>query len=119
MSWSGKRVLVTGAGGFIGSHLAERLVESGATVRALAHYHAFGTAGWLEESPRRKDMEIVLGDVCDRDCMGRVMAGVDVVFHLAALIGIPYSYRAPAAYVRANIEGTMQVLQVARESGRC
>lgn len=117
MEWNGKRVLVTGAGGFIGSHLAERLVELGARVRALVHYNALGTWGWLDSSPLRDEMEIVPGDICDRDSVGRAVRGVEIVFHLAALIAIPYSYHAPASYVRTNIEGTLNVLQAAREQG--
>ena len=115
MNWTSKKVLVTGAGGFIGSHLTERLVESGASVRAMVHYNALGGWGWLDESPLRKDMEVVAGDICDRDSVRQAIQGIDVVFHLAALIAIPYSYRAPASYVRTNIEGTLNVLQNARE----
>ncbi len=117
MSWSGKRVLVTGAGGFIGSHLTERLVELGATTRALVHYNALGSWGWLDDSSVAGDIELQAGDICDRDSVRDAMSGIDVVFHLAALIAIPYSYRAPASYVRTNIEGTVNVLQAARESG--
>jgi len=117
MNWHGRRVLVTGAGGFIGSHLAERLVELGATVRALVHYNALGTWGWLDPSPLKDQMEVMAGDVCDRDSTLRAMEGVDTVFHLAALIAIPYSYHAPASYLRTNVEGTLNVLQAAREHG--
>ena len=115
MSWKGKRVLVTGAGGFIGSHLTERLVEVGANVRALVHYNALGTWGWLDQSPVCSDVEVVAGDICDRDSVRQAMQGVEIVFHLAALIAIPYSYHAPASYVRTNVEGTLNVLQVSRE----
>jgi NAD dependent epimerase/dehydratase len=114
MSWTGKHVLVTGAGGFIGSHLAERLVREGARVRALVHYNALGTWGWLDKSELRQEMEVVAGDVCDRDSVQQAADGVDVVFHLAALITIPYSYRAPESYVRTNVIGTLNVLQAAR-----
>ena len=117
MNWNGRRVLVTGAGGFIGSHLTERLVAEGAAVRALAHYNALGSAGWLDSSDVRDDVEVVLGDVCDRDSIRKAVQEVDTVFHLAALIAIPYSYHAPASYVRTNVEGTLNVLQVAREAG--
>ncbi len=113
MSWSGKKVLVTGAGGFIGSHLAELLVHKGADVRALVRYTSTGTRGWLERSPARESMEIVTGDIGDADCARDAVQGTDVVFHLAALIGIPYSYRAPRAYLRTNVEGTVNVLQAA------
>jgi NAD dependent epimerase/dehydratase len=117
VSWNGKRVLVTGAGGFIGSHLCERLVEAGAKTRALVHYNALGTCGWLEESPRRDEFEVIAGDICDRDSVHQAVQGSEIVFHLAALIAIPYSSHAPASYVRANIEGTLNVLQVTRDQG--
>jgi len=110
-------VLVTGAGGFIGSHLTERLVEAGADVRALVHYNASGTWGWLDQSSVCSDIEVVAGDICDRDSVHQAMQSVEIVFHLAALIGIPYSYHAPASYVRTNVEGTLNVLQNARELG--
>jgi NAD dependent epimerase/dehydratase len=117
LNWKGKRVLVTGAGGFIGSHLTERLVEVGATTRALVHYNALGTWGWLDQAPMRGEIEVVAGDICDRDSVRQAMQGVEIVFHLAALIAIPYSYHAPASYVRTNVEGTLNVLQTARELG--
>lgn len=113
MNWSGRRVLVTGAGGFIGSHLAERLVELGAEVRALVRYTSMGSAGWLDTSPYRREMEIIRADITDREMVGRAVRGTEVVFHLAALIGIPYSYHAPESYVRTNVEGTLVVLQAA------
>ena len=113
----GKRVFVTGAGGFIGSHLTEALVRNGARVKALVHYRGNGSWGWLDASPLKSDMEVVAGDVSDRDCVARAMKGADFVFHLAALIGIPYSYHAPASYVKTNIEGTLNVLQSGRELG--
>jgi dTDP-glucose 4,6-dehydratase len=117
MSFPGHKVLVTGAGGFIGSHLAERLVREGATVRAFVHYNALGSRGWLDESDLQGDMEIVGGDVTDPDSVRAAMQDVEVVFHLAALIAIPYSYRAPASYLRTNVQGTLNVLQAARELG--
>lgn len=117
MNWEGRRVLVTGAGGFIGSHLTERLVELGSAVRGLVHYNALGSCGWLDDSPLRHDIEVIAGDICDRDSVCHAMKGVDVVFHLAALIAIPYSYCAPASFVRTNVEGTLHVLQAARELG--
>ena len=94
---AGKTVLVTGAGGFIGSHLTESLAAQGARTRALVHYNALGSWGWLDQSPVKQDVEVIAGDVCDRDCVREVVKGCDVVFHLAALIAIPYSYRAPAS----------------------
>ena len=117
MNWSEKRALVTGAGGFIGSHLVERLVEVGASVRALVHYNALGTRGWLDELPVHDEIEIVSGDIRDRDSMREATQDIDIVFHLAALIGIPYSYRAPTSYVRTNVEGTLNVFQTARDQG--
>jgi dTDP-glucose 4,6-dehydratase len=117
LNWTGKRTLVTGAGGFIGSHLAERLVEAGARVRALVHYNALGSWGWLDSSRLKDELEVVAGDICDRDSVRTAMQGIDVVFHLAALIAIPYSYRAPASYVRTNVEGTLNLLQAVRDLG--
>jgi dTDP-glucose 4,6-dehydratase len=117
MNWTGKRVLVTGAGGFIGSHLTERLVELGADVRAFVHYNALGSWGWLDPSPVREVIQVVAGDVTDRDSLGKAMQDREIVFHLAALIAIPYSYQAPASYVRTNVEGTLNVLQAARDTG--
>lgn len=115
MTWSGRSVLVTGAGGFMGSHLAERLVELGARTRAMVHYNAHNSWGWLDKSPYRSDMHVVAGDVTDRDSVREAMQGIETVFHLAALIAIPYSYQAPVSYVRTNIEGTLNVLQAARD----
>ena len=110
-------MLVTGAGGFIGSHLTERLVELGAKTRAMVHYNALGSAGWLDESPVRKEIEVVAGDIADRDSTMLAAEGTEVIFHLASLIAIPYSYRAPASYIRTNVEGTLNVLQAARDAG--
>jgi NAD dependent epimerase/dehydratase len=115
-SWPGKKVLVTGAGGFIGSHLMERLVELGAHTRAFVHYNSLGRWGWLDYSPVKTEMDVITGDVTDRDSVQRAVQGVDLVFHLAALIGIPYSYHAPVSYVRTNVEGTLNVLQAALEA---
>ncbi len=112
----GKQVLVTGAGGFIGSHLVEGLVHAGWNVRAMVRYNSKGAAGWLDET-RVVDLgaEIVFGDVQDPDFVRKSVRGCDVVMHLAALIGIPYSYVAPAQYVATNITGTLNVLQAARD----
>jgi dTDP-glucose 4,6-dehydratase len=110
-------VLVTGAGGFIGSHLTERLAVLGATVRAFVHYNALGSWGWLDESPRKNDIEVVAGDICDYDSVLAAAEDVDFIFHLAALIGIPYSYEAPRSYVRTNVDGTLNVLNAARARG--
>jgi dTDP-glucose 4,6-dehydratase len=115
--WSGRRVLVTGAGGFIGSHLCERLVELGASVCAFAEYNSVGSWGWLDESPRRSELEVVLGDVRDADSVAGACAGADTVFHLAALIAIPFSYEAPLAYLQTNAVGTAVVLRAAQHAG--
>jgi NAD dependent epimerase/dehydratase len=115
MSWSGRKVLVTGAGGFIGSTLVEHLVAAGADVRALVHYRGSGSAGWLEGS--EGDVDIQAGDVRDPGHVHRLVEGRDVVFHLAALIGIPYSYVAPDSYVQVNVQGTMNVANACLRSG--
>lgn len=117
MTWKNRRVLVTGAGGFIGSHLTEKLVMCGARMRAFVHYRSDGSWGWLDRSTAKNDLEIVAGDVRDPDCVTVAMKNIDVVFHLAALIGIPYSYAAPRSYVNTNIHGTLHVLQAARDRG--
>jgi NAD dependent epimerase/dehydratase len=115
----GAKVLVTGADGFIGSHLVEALLAEEATVRALVCYNSFNSWGWLEEFPKEllKRVEVVPGDIRDPNCVKKLMEGVDVAFHLAALIAIPYSYSAPDSYVDTNIKGTLNVLQSARELG--
>ena len=115
MNWKGKRVLVTGAGGFIGSHLTERLVREGADVRALVHYNAPGTHGWLDHSPVRGQFNVIAGDICDRDSVRRASEETEIIFHLAAMIAIPYSYYVPMSYMRTNMEGTLNILQTARE----
>ncbi|MBI3320080.1 MAG: SDR family NAD(P)-dependent oxidoreductase [Candidatus Omnitrophica bacterium] len=115
--WSGTRVLVTGAGGFIGSHLVERLVALGAKTRALVRYRSNGSWGWLDASPVKGDIDVVAGDVCDRESVRDAMEGIEIVFHLAALIAIPYSYQVPSAFVRTNVMGTLNVLQAAQAVG--
>ena len=109
-----KKILVTGAGGFIGSHLTERLAELGYQVRAFVRYTSTNSWGWLDCSPFRDALDIVTGDVRDYDAVSNAVRGVDTVFHLAALIGIPYSYISPLAYVRTNVEGTYNVLEASR-----
>ena len=115
----GGRTLVTGAGGFVGSHLVERLLSDGDTVRAFVRYTSTGRAGWLDSVPadRRDSIEIVSGDVRDDEAVTRAMVGVDRVFHLAALIGIPYSYLHPRDVVETNVGGTLNVLIAARAAG--
>ncbi|WP_426039852.1 GDP-mannose 4,6-dehydratase [Brevundimonas sp. DC300-4] len=113
----GRPVLVTGAGGFIGSRLCERLVEIGAEVRVLVRYTSDGDAGWLDRSPIRGEIDVRRGDLADRDSVFDAVRDREIVFHLGALIAIPYSYLAPESYVRTNILGTLNVLQTVRELG--
>jgi len=117
MSYNGKRVLVTGADGFIGSHLTEALVRNGAEVTALALYNSFDSHGWLDDLPDdiRGHLKLVRGDVRDGAFLNRIVRGQAVVFHLAALIAIPYSYAAAQSYVETNIMGTLNVLEAARQ----
>lgn len=116
MSYKGRKVLVTGADGFIGSHLTEALVRGGANVTALALYNSFDSHGWLDDLPDniRSQLKLVRGDVRDSAFLNRIMRGQAVVFHLAALIAIPYSYAAAQSYVETNIMGTVNVLEAAR-----
>lgn len=112
-----KKVLVTGADGFIGSHLTESLLEKGYEVKAFAYYNSFNTWGWLDSLPKEKldQIEVFTGDIRDPNGVREAMKGVDEVFHLAALIAIPFSYHSPDSYVDTNIKGTLNVLQAARE----
>ena len=116
MTWDGRVVVVTGAGGFIGSHLVECLAARGARVRALVHYNSQGSIGALRHAEPRAlgTIDIVPGDVQDPQAMRSLVRGAHAVFHLAALIGIPYSYAAPASYVATNIGGTLNLLEAAR-----
>src|SRR5438128_568036 len=111
------KILVTGADGFIGSHLVETLVRQGRDVRAFVFYNSLGSWGWLDEAPEdiKKSFEVVAGDIRDRGAVKDALRGCSTVLNLAALIGIPYSYRAPESYVDTNIAGTLNVLQAARE----
>ena len=108
------KILITGATGFIGSHLTELLVEKGFEVVAFDRYNPNNDWGWLEDSPVKNDVEVILGDIRDYDSVNKTMQGCDAVFHLAALIGIPYSYVSPLAYIRTNVEGTYNVLEAAK-----
>jgi len=110
-----KKVLVTGAGGFIGSHLVEACVKEGYDVKAFVRYNSMNHWGWLEEISCKGSIEVIAGDVRDYDSVYNIMKNCDTVFHLAALIGIPYSYVSPLAYIKTNIEGTYNILQAARE----
>ncbi|HDL20056.1 MAG TPA: SDR family NAD(P)-dependent oxidoreductase [Nitrospirae bacterium] len=112
-----KKVLVTGADGFIGSHLVERLVKEGAKVKAFVFYNSFNSWGWLDSFPPSllKQIEIFPGDIRDHNGVRTAVRGMDIVFHLAALIAIPFSYHSPDAYVDTNIKGTMNVLQACRD----
>lgn len=114
-----KRVLVTGADGFIGSHLTEALLEKGYDVKAFVYYNSFNNWGWLDTLPKEKlsQIEIFSGDVRDPNGVREAMKGIDGVFHLAALIAIPFSYHSPDSYVDTNIKGTLNVLQSARDLG--
>lgn len=117
MQLSSQRVLVTGADGFIGSHLVEHLAAAGARVRALAYYNSFNSWGWLDESPSRHEVEVVSGDIRDAHFCHGLLRDIDVVFHLAALIPIPYSYVAPDSFVDTNVRGTLNLCQAARAAG--
>ncbi|MBI9066505.1 MAG: SDR family NAD(P)-dependent oxidoreductase [Salinivirgaceae bacterium] len=109
------KILITGAGGFIGSHLTEFLVSRGFSVRAFVRYNSRNNWGWLESSAVKNQIEVVTGDIRDFDSVKNAMKGCSSVYHLAALIGIPYSYVSPIAYVKTNTEGTYNVLQAARD----
>lgn len=112
-----KGVLVTGADGFIGSHLSEMLVQKGFNVRALSQYNSFNSWGWLEDSESIGEIEVIAGDVRDPNFCREITKGIDVVYHLAALIAIPYSYAAPDSYVSTNVVGTLNICQAARDNG--
>jgi NAD dependent epimerase/dehydratase len=117
MNLKRNKCLVTGADGFIGSHLTELLLENGYKVRALAQYNSFNYWGWIEDIPSNTNLEIVTGDVRDPHFCKEIVKGMDIVFHLAALIAIPYSYIAPDSYVDTNIKGTLNICQAAKGLG--
>ncbi|MBT5068747.1 MAG: NAD-dependent epimerase/dehydratase family protein [Candidatus Marinimicrobia bacterium] len=108
------KILITGATGFIGSHLTEFLVEKGFNVIAFDRYNSNNDWGWLENSKYKNDFQVILGDIRDYDSVSKSMVGCNAIFHLAALIGIPYSYISPLAYIRTNVEGTYNVLEAAK-----
>ncbi|MGI8757791.1 MAG: SDR family NAD(P)-dependent oxidoreductase [Acidimicrobiales bacterium] len=114
--WQGRKVLVTGGDGFIGATLVERLVREGAAVRALVHYNPFGAAGWLDPE-LHPDVQVVPGDVRDAERVFSAVDGCEVVFHLAALVGIPYSYVAPESYIQVNVTGTHNVARACLRAG--
>lgn len=116
---SPKKYLVTGADGFIGSHLTEELVRQGHDVRAFVYYNSFNSWGWLDHSQReiKKNIDIFAGDIRDPNGVRKAMAGCDIVLHLAALIAIPYSYHSPDTYIDTNVKGTLNILQAARDLG--
>lgn len=117
MDLKNKKVLLTGACGFIGSHLAERLLEENCRLKAFVFYNSFNSWGWLDAIPKQKldKIEVFTGDIRDPNGVRKAMEGMDIVFHLAALIGIPYSYHSPDSYVDTNIKGTLNILQAARD----
>lgn len=112
-----KKILITGATGFIGSHLVEKCIENGFEVVSFDRYNSNNDWGWLENSKYKKDLRIILGDIRDYDSVNKAMANCSAVFHLAALIGIPYSYQSPLAYIRTNIEGTYNILESSKVLG--
>src|ERR1017187_9953127 len=111
------RVLVTGADGFIGSHLVEMLFGKCARIRVLAHYNSFNSWGCLEDLPRLKELDVVAGDIRDLQFCHELTKNIDVIFHLAALIAIPFSYKSPESYLDTNVRGTLNLCQAARANG--
>ena len=118
MNLTNQKILVTGADGFIGSHLVEGLLDKGCQVRAFVFYNSFNSWGWLDTFPKEKrdKIDVFAGDIRDPNGVRKAMQGMDMVFHLAALIAIPFSYHSPDSYVDTNIKGTLNVLQAARDT---
>ncbi|QUL54552.1 NAD-dependent 4,6-dehydratase LegB [Paenibacillus tritici] len=112
-----KKILVTGADGFIGSHLTEKLIKNGYEIKAFVYYNSFNSWGWLDHSPYKNEFEVFAGDIRDPHGVMEAMKGCSKVLHLASLIAIPYSYHSPETYVDTNIKGTLNVLQAARQLG--
>jgi nucleoside-diphosphate-sugar epimerase len=119
ISWKNKRILITGAGGFIGSHLVEKMINVGASVRAFVHYNSRGDLGLLQHLPKQilSDVDVIAGDLCDPYGIKKVVEGCQIVFHLGALISIPYSYRHPYEVAETNFMGTLNVLTACQELG--
>ncbi len=119
MDWNKKNVVVTGAGGFIGSHLVDELLIRGADVTAFVHYNSRNDWGMLEGRYEKEttSLKVVAGDITDSDCVKKMITGNEIIFHLAALIGIPYSYIAPESYIATNIRGTLNVMQASLDAG--
>lgn len=119
MILSGKRVLVTGADGFIGSHLVEQLIQEGCKVKAFCYYNSFNSWGWLDTLPQQilDQIEVFTGDIRDPNGVRTAMKDIDVVFHLAALIAIPFSYHSPDSYIDTNVKGTLNIVQAAKDLG--
>ena len=109
--------LITGVDGVIGSHLTELLLEKGHKVRALSYYNSFNYWGWLEDISPNKNLEVISGDIRDSHFCKEITKDIDIIFHLAALIAIPYSYVAPDSYVDTNVKGTLNICQAAKENG--
>jgi len=117
MNLTGKRILVTGADGFIGSHLVEKLLDEGCKVKAFVYYNSFNSWGWLDGLPKEKlsKLEVFSGDIRDSHGIRTAMEEIDVIFHLAALIAIPFSYHSPDSYIDTNVKGTLNVIQAAKD----
>ena len=117
MELNGKKILITGADGFIGSHLIETLLKKSCQLKAFVYYNSFNSWGWLDTLSKEtlKGVEIVTGDIRDSNGIRNEVKGVDIIFHLAALIAIPFSYHSPDSYIDTNIKGTLNVLQASRD----